>query len=90
MTAHPLAPSLDTAAATPLRAELLTRIEQRQPLLLDGSAVTRVGQACLQVLAGARAAAAAEGLPFAVADPSEPLRDMAATARLDAVLEPLG
>lgn len=90
MTAYALESSLDTAAATPLRQELLNRIDARQPILLDGAEVMRVGLACLQVLTSARIAAEAEGLPFAINNPSAALRDMAALARLDAVLEPAG
>jgi chemotaxis protein CheX len=89
MTAHALAASLDTAAAAPLRAALLARIEGRQPILLDGGSVARVGLACLQVLASARATAAAEGLGYRIANPSGALRDMAALARLDALLDPV-
>jgi chemotaxis protein CheX len=84
-----LGPSLDTPAAGPLRAALLGLVERRQPLLLDGAGVTRVGIACLQVLASARATAAADGLGYHLADASEPLDAMATLAGLGAVLAPI-
>ncbi len=90
MTSYPLAPQLDGSAAVALQQALRDRLDSRQPLLLDGSTVARVGQACLQVLVAARQAAEAEGLRFAIAEPSETLCDMAGLARLDAVLEPTG
>lgn len=86
MTAFPLAATLDTAAATPLRQELLARIDSNRPVELDGAAVTRTGLACLQVLASAREAATSRGLRFAIADPSDALIEMAQLARLDATL----
>jgi len=89
MTAHPLPSSLDTAAAAPLRLELLAQLAAGGPVVLDGSGVTRVGQACLQVLASARASAAGHGFAFAIADASTALREMASLAGVDAVLEPL-
>lgn len=90
MTVHSLPEMLDTGAAEPLRAALLDRIERREALLLDGASVVRAGQACLQVLLSARATAAAEGLHYALAAPSEALRGMIALARIDAVLDPIG
>jgi chemotaxis protein CheX len=90
MTAsYPLGASLDTAAAGPLRAALLDLVERRQPLLLDGAGVTRVGIACLQVLASARATAAADGLGYRLVDASEPLGTMATLAGLAALLDPV-
>lgn len=88
MTAYPLPPSLDTAAAMPLRLELLARLDAGQPLELDGSGVTRVGQACLQILVGAHIAALAQGVAFRITNASATLRDMASLARLDAMFEP--
>jgi chemotaxis protein CheX len=82
----PLPPSLDTGAAEPLRQTLLAMIERREPMLLDGAAVDRAGQACLQVLVAGRRAAAAAGLGFAIAAPSAALAEMAQLARLDADL----
>ncbi|WP_267397444.1 MULTISPECIES: STAS domain-containing protein [unclassified Sphingomonas] len=89
MKAHQLAASLDTAAAEPLRAALLGRIESRQPLLLDGAEVMRVGMACLQVLASARASAIADRLSYDIGNASMPLREMATLAGFAAVLEPV-
>ncbi|MBB4154346.1 chemotaxis protein CheX [Sphingomonas jinjuensis] len=90
MTALQLGASLDTAAATKLRHDLLARLDTRQPLTIDGAEVVRVGQACLQLLASARAAAEAQQLTFAIVDPSQPLVDMATLAGLGAILEPVG
>lgn len=87
-TSFALGVSLDTAAAAPLRQELLDRLARGAPLRLDGAKVRRIGLACLQVLIAARAAAAAEGLAFAIVEPSDPLRTMATLAGLDAVLAP--
>ncbi|WP_267395659.1 MULTISPECIES: STAS domain-containing protein [unclassified Sphingomonas] len=86
---YPLGTSLDTAAAGPLRAALLGLVERRQPMLLDGAGVARVGIACLQVLASARATAAADGLGYHLADASEPLAAMATLAGLAVVLDPV-
>jgi len=90
MTPYTLDTTLDTAMAMPLRLELLSRLDARQPMMLEGADVARVGLACLQVLASARAAAIADGLPFVINSPSAALREMAALARLDAVLEAAG
>jgi chemotaxis protein CheX len=89
MTTISLAASLDTAAAAALHRDLLGALDARQPLLIDGSGVKRAGQACLQLLASARIAAAAAGVAYALSDPSDPLADMAALAGLDVVLAPL-
>jgi chemotaxis protein CheX len=86
---HLLDMSLDTAAATPLRQELLARLALGQPILLDGSNVKRVGQACLQVLVAAHAAARAEGVAFDMVASSGILDEMVTLAGLDAVLEPI-
>jgi chemotaxis protein CheX len=77
-----LAATLDTAAAGPLRQALRQAIERGAPVTLDGSGVERVGQACLQVLVAARAAAGERGVAFAIADPSPALDGMAALAGL--------
>jgi chemotaxis protein CheX len=89
MTSHSLPSVLDTAAAEPLHAALLARITQGTPLRIDGAAVERAGLACLQVLASARATAAAAGIGFALEGPSEPLRRMVALGRFDTLLEPV-
>ncbi|AXJ95029.1 MULTISPECIES: STAS domain-containing protein [unclassified Sphingomonas] len=88
MPAHPLPATLDTSAASPLRHQLIASLDRGEAIRLDGSDVTRVGQACLQVLAAARAAAVARGLGFAIDDPSDALARMIALARLDAALAP--
>lgn len=94
MSAHPasshlLPATLDTTAAGPLREALLARIGRGEPLHLDGSEVVRIGQACLQVLASARASAAAAGIGFRLYRPSEALHRMIQLARLDAALDPV-
>lgn len=88
-TPHPLAETLDTSAAGPLRHALLARADRGEALHLDGSEVTRIGQACLQVLASARATAVARGLAFRIDDPSEALDRMVALAGLDTALAPV-
>ena len=85
----PLAPTLDTSAAVPLRHALLGLIERGEALRLDGAEVARVGQACLQVLASARATAAARGLSFRLEPRSDALVRMVTLARLDAALDPV-
>ncbi len=89
MTAYLLDPVLDTAAAAPLRERLLVSLQLRRPVALDGSGVERLGLACLQVLASARAVAEGSGLGFSIADPSPAFSDMVRLSRLDAVLEPV-
>ena len=84
----PLAPTLDTSAAVPLRHALLGLIERGEALRLDGAEVARVGQACLQVLVSARTTAIARGLDFRIDRPSEALDRMMIVARLDTALAP--
>ncbi|WP_277981484.1 STAS domain-containing protein [Sphingomonas phyllosphaerae] len=81
--AYVLPPRLDTAAAPPLRVALKKLVEQAQPLTIDGSAVEQIGQACLQILIAARAAAVAEGQSFALTAVSIPFADAAALAAVD-------
>lgn len=81
-----LAAILNTAAADELRRALSDRIAAASALSLDGAAVDRIGQACLQVLASARATAAAKGLRFRLDPRSDPLAQMIALAGLDASL----
>jgi len=71
---------LNSAAAKPLLDLLKERLADNEPLILDGSAVSQLGQACLQVLLGARAAAASRELAFTINNPSEALSTMAAMA----------
>lgn|GEM_PF-2144099 len=68
--------SLDTAAATPLLDAVREQLASAGDLHLDGSGVTELGQACLQVLLGARSAAAKAGLSFSLAQPSEAMSAM--------------
>ncbi|MDE0877282.1 MAG: STAS domain-containing protein [Sphingomonas bacterium] len=74
---------LDTPAATPLRRGLLRLAETAEPIQLDGSAVDRVGTACLQVLSAGQAAARHAGREFRIADPSPALVEMATLAGFD-------
>lgn len=82
-----LPPILDTEAATPLRSALVQAIGNGEPLILDGSAVARIGMACLQVLAAAKMAAEAIGLPFWLCEPSAALAGAARMTALDALIE---
>ncbi len=63
--------SLDTRAAAALHEALLAR--QGSALVLDGSAVARLGGLCLELLLSARRGWAAAGLPFRIGDPSPAL-----------------
>lgn len=86
-TAVSLLPAtLDTSAAGPLRLALVDRIERGEPIVLNGSGVTRAGLACLQVLASARATADARGLAFRLDDCSDALAQMIALSHLDEAL----
>ncbi|KQN37412.1 hypothetical protein ASG37_10165 [Sphingomonas sp. Leaf407] len=86
MTPLPLSAVLDTAAAPALRDLLVERLSAGEPLLLDGSGVERIGQACLQVLIAAETAARAAGVAFAIDAPSPALADMTALAGLSPLL----
>ncbi|EZP48642.1 MULTISPECIES: STAS domain-containing protein [Sphingomonas] len=79
--------TLDTTAASPLRVALLDQIERGEPVHLDGSEVSRVGLACLQVLASARATAADRDLDFTLERPSEALARMIGVAGLNEALD---
>lgn len=74
---------LDTAAAGPLRLALMKLIDEAQPLAIDGSEVDQIGQAGLQVLVAARAAAAANGVPYAMSRPSRALVEAVGLAALN-------
>lgn len=84
-----LAAILNTAAADELRDALSDRIAAAAALSLDGAAVDRIGQACLQVLASARATAAAKGLRFRLDPRSDALAQMIALGGLDTSLAPV-
>jgi chemotaxis protein CheX len=84
-----LAATLNTAAADELRQALSERVAAMSALSVDGAAVDRIGQACLQVLASARATAAAQGLRFRLDPRSDALAQMIALAGLDDSLAPV-
>ncbi len=62
---------LDLNAAAPLARALMDR--RGRPLVLDGSAVRRLGGPCLQVLLSARVTWEADGLSLTLAYPSPDL-----------------
>lgn len=78
-----LSPRLDTAAAGPLRQSLQQLVEAGAPVAIDAAAVDQIGQACLQVLAAARAAAVARGLSWQVAFPSVAMVEAGGIAAID-------
>lgn len=80
--------TLDTAAAGQLRLTLKGLVERGEPLMLDGGGVDRIGQASLQVLVAARAAAGEAGLPFRIDAPSPALDEMARLAGLAILFDP--
>lgn len=80
---------LDTSAAGPLRIALLARLERGEPLDLDGSDVARIGQACLQVLASARASCLAQRIGFRLDHRSDALDRMIVLAGLGPSLDPV-
>ena len=59
-----LAETLDLVAATPLATALLAR--RGQDVVIDGTAVRRLGAQCLQVLLAARATWLADGRSFRI------------------------
>jgi chemotaxis protein CheX len=83
MTPLPLPPVLDTAAAGPLRQALREALDRRAAITVDTANVERIGLACLQVLAAAATAAAAEGVALRLEPATGPVPDMAALAGLD-------
>lgn len=68
-----LASTLDLAAARPLWTELSAH--RAQPLEIDASSVERIGGLCLQVLIAARRAWQADGVAFAINNPSQAFTD---------------
>ncbi len=83
-----LPPVLDLNAAGPLAAELLMR--RGAPLVIDGSAVERLGAQCLQVLLAGRATWAADGHSFSVEAPSDVFAaTLAALGAADLVFQPI-
>lgn len=89
MPGHPLPTTLDTDAAGPLRQALLARIQRGEDIHCDGVEVSRIGQACLQILASARATALARGLGFRIDNPSDAMNLMIAVAALSDALAPV-
>lgn len=77
---------LDTPAAAPLRQTLRDAIGNGQPIHIDASGVERIGQACLQVLAAAEAAAEDAAQDFRIVGASPVFADMATLAALDTLL----
>ena len=78
-----LSPRLDTAAAAPLRLSLQKLVDAAEPVAIDAAGVDQIGQACLQVLAAARAAAVARGLSWQVAVPSVAMVEAGELAAID-------
>lgn len=70
-----LPPVLGLTEAEPLAALLLSR--RGAPLVLDGSAVERLGAQCLQVLLAARHTWEADGQPFRIETPSQAFTEAA-------------
>lgn len=89
MPAHPLPTTLDTDAAGPLRQLLLACVQRGEDIHCDGVEVTRIGQACLQVLASARNTALARGTGFRIDNPSEAMTRMIAVSALAGALAPV-
>lgn len=81
-----LASTLDTAAAGPLRLALRQELQRGQALVLDGGAVERIGQACLQVLVAGQADAARTGIDFRIEPASPAFIEMATTAGLPSLV----
>ena len=77
---------LDTPAAAPLRQMLRDSVGTGQPIRIDASNVERIGQACLQVLAAAEAAAEDAGQEFRIVGASPVFADMATLAALDTLI----
>jgi len=77
---------LDTPAAAALRQTLRDSIGSVQPIQIDASGVERIGQACLQVLAAAEAAAEDAGQEFRIVGASPAFADMATLAALDTLI----
>ena len=77
MAAVGLPPVLDLSAAGPLAATLLAR--RGSPLVLEGSAVERLGAQCLQVILAAKQTWDADGQSFGLSAPSPALSDALAT-----------
>jgi chemotaxis protein CheX len=78
--------ALDLTRADALHGALQTRIAQDGLLRIDGSAVSQVSTACMQVLVAAAVTVRGRGRTFALVSPSSVLRDAAGDLGLAAVL----
>lgn len=65
--------NLDLGAAGPLWSDMCAA--RGQPIELDASSVERIGGLCLQVLVAAQAQWRADGIAFAVINPSAAFAD---------------
>ncbi len=81
-----LPPVMDLTAAAPLAAEFMAH--RGTPLMIDGSAVERLGAQCLQVLLAARNAWAADGQGFSIESPSDALAETLAALGAADLLPP--
>jgi len=70
--------TMDLRATASLSAKLLAH--QGNQILLNGSKVKKVGAQCLQILVSAARMWERDGVPFALAEPSEELRKSLAVA----------
>ena len=77
---------LDLNAAGPLASVLLAR--RGSPLVVDGSAVERMGAQCLQVLLAARQTWEADGLSFQLAAPSNAMTEALAAFGAACLVDP--
>lgn len=85
MTAIVLPATMDRASLIPLAQDMLERCEQSKPLLVNGSKVSRVGLAGLQLLVSGALAAQDKGLSFKLAEPSDELIGAASLSGLSAL-----
>ena len=81
-----LPPIVTVGEAERIAEALLERINAKEPIVIDGANVERIGLAGLQVLLAARSSASAAGLPFGIEACSDPLSDMANLAGLDTLI----
>lgn len=83
----PCEESLDITTAAELHALLMQVLASKQPVVLEGAAVTRVDTAALQVLSAFFQDARAQGISVQWKEPSEALRRSAALLDLTGLLE---
>ena len=77
---------LDLNAAGPLTAQLLGN--RGAPLVVDGSAVERLGGLCLQVLLAARKTWEADGQSFELVSPSSALAEALVAFGAESLVKP--